>query len=131
VKTLGRKLGINKTVIKSLQVLDLKNNHDLLPSDSKLSRYRLNRKMELEIKGPLKNRCRRLWHTLVMLNDGSVVPCCFDKNGQHVIGKYPGSSMVDIWKGEPLGSFRQRVLNSRSNIQICCNCSEGTAGTFL
>jgi MoaA/NifB/PqqE/SkfB family radical SAM enzyme len=131
VKALGKKLGTNTTVIKSLQVLDLKNSYDLLPSDSKLSRYRLNKRKELMIKSSLKNRCRRLWHTLVMLNDGCIVPCCFDKNGQYVCGKYPESSIADIWKGDKLRSFRQSILNSRRDIQICCNCTEGMAGTFL
>lgn len=126
VKALGKKLEVDKTVIKSLQVCDLNKNLDLLPSDSRFSRYKVNKNREAIIKNRLRNKCRRLWHTMVMLNDGCIVPCCFDKDGQYVIGKYPDSCMNDIWKGEQFNNFRQKILNSRKNIQMCCNCTEGT-----
>lgn len=126
VKALGKKLEVDKTVIKSLQVYDLKNNIYLLPSDSKFSRYKLNENREVVIKNRLSNKCRRLWHTIVMLNDGCIVPCCFDKDGQYGVGKYPDSSINDIWRGEQFINFRQKVLNSRKSIQMCCNCTEGT-----
>ena len=126
VKALGEKLEVGKTVIKSLQIYDLKKNLDLLPSNSRFSRYKVNKNREAIIKNLLRNKCRRLWHTMVMLKDGCIVPCCFDKDGQYVIGKYPDSSMNDIWKGEQFSNFRQKILNSRKNIQMCCNCTEGT-----
>ncbi len=131
MKALAKKLEIDSTVIKSLQVYDLKNHAHLLPLDSKFSRYQHNQSRELVIKNRLRNRCRRLWHTVVMLNDGSIVPCCFDKDGKFVTGIYRQSNMFDIWKGESFSKFRKKILNSRKDIQICCNCSEGTKVTFV
>jgi MoaA/NifB/PqqE/SkfB family radical SAM enzyme len=128
VKALGRKLGVDRTVIKSLQVQDLKNNFDLLPANSRFSRYKLNEKREPVIKNRLRNRCRRLWHTMVILNDGFAVPCCFDKDARFIMGKYPELDVNSIWKGEELNRFRQKILNSRKDIQMCCNCTEGTSG---
>jgi len=129
VKALGKKLEVDKTVIKSLQVCNLTDNHYLLPVNSRYSRYKLNNNKEIIIKSRLRNKCRRLWHTMVILNDGCVVPCCFDKDGQYLIGKYPDSSVNDIWNGDQFNNFRQKILNSRKNILMCCNCTEGTSGT--
>ncbi|HJX70887.1 MAG TPA: radical SAM protein [Bacteroidales bacterium] len=131
VKTLGRSLKVDRTVIKSLQVNDLKNNIDLLPSNSGFSRYKLNKNGEAVIKNRLRNKCRRLWHTMVMLHDGCMVPCCFDKDAQFIIGRYPDSSILNIWKGKQLRRFRQKILNSRKNIQMCCNCTEGGMRAYI
>lgn len=131
VKTLGKRLGVNRTVIKSLQVYDFVNNLDLLPSDSRYSRYTVNKNGEVIIKNRLRNRCRRLWHTIVILQDGSVVPCCFDKDARFILGKYPERSLYDIWNGNEAVQFRQKILNARKNIKMCCNCTEGSIKTYI
>ena len=131
VKTLGKRLGVNRTVIKSLQVYDFASNPDLLPSDNRYSRYTVNKNGEVIIKNRLRNRCRRLWHTMVILQDGSVVPCCFDKDARFILGKYPERSLHDIWKGKEAFQFRQKILNARKNIKMCCNCTEGSIKTYI
>jgi radical SAM protein with 4Fe4S-binding SPASM domain len=131
VKKLGMRLKADRTVIKSLQIYDLKNNLKLLPVNPQFSRYKLNKNSEAVIKNPLRNRCKRLWNTMVILHDGRVVPCCFDKNAQIINGKYPDSSLQKIWKGEQSVKFRQKILHSRKNISMCCNCTEGGKRTFI
>ncbi len=131
VRMLGKKLGVNRTVIKSLQVYDFFSNLDMLPSERKYSRYTVHNNGEVIIKNRLKNRCRRLWHTMVILQDGSVVPCCFDKDAQCILAKYPERSLHDIWKGKEAFQFRQKILNSRNKIKMCCNCTEGGIKTYI
>ena len=58
--------------------------------------------------------------------DGLVVPCCFDKDAQHTMGDLKGKPFREIWHDERYAAFRRRVLQSRKNIDICANCSEGT-----
>ncbi len=128
VKALGRRLEVERIAIKTLQVYDLKNNLDLLPVNPRFSRYKLNSNNGVMVKNRLRNRCRRLWHTMVILNDGGVVPCCFDKDARYITGKYPGNNIRSIWRGEEFNRFRQRILHSRRNIHMCCNCTEGTRG---
>ncbi|RYY83973.1 MAG: radical SAM protein, partial [Chitinophagaceae bacterium] len=54
-----------------------------------------------------------------------VVPCCFDKDAQHRLGHLRQQSFADIWRSGEYQRFRTDVLQSRQNIDICANCSEG------
>ena len=37
-------------------------------------------------KNSLPDRCARLWFNPVITWDGKVIPCCFDKNAEYVMG---------------------------------------------
>lgn len=64
-------------------------------------------------------------HSNVVTWDGKVVPCCFDKDARHVMGDLKHSSMKEIWESNNYRAFRQELMKSRKNIDICANCSEG------
>jgi len=55
-----------------------------------------------------------------------VVPCCFDKDATHALGNLQEVSLREVWHGSQYASFRQSLTKSRSEIDICTNCSEGT-----
>ncbi|MCX7729431.1 MAG: SPASM domain-containing protein, partial [Bacteroidia bacterium] len=74
----------------------------------------------------LHNHCWRMWASCVFTIDGSIVPCCFDKDAQYKIGNILTTSFKEIWKSEPYNHFRKKILTQRSDIDICNNCSEGT-----
>ena len=57
--------------------------------------------------------------------DGQVVPCCFDKDAQHAMGSVAEQSFAQVWQSEAYQNFRAAVLRSRSEIEMCQNCSEG------
>jgi radical SAM protein with 4Fe4S-binding SPASM domain len=57
--------------------------------------------------------------------DGKVVPCCFDKDAQHIIGTLGEKGMKEIWESKKYNEFRTELMRSRKNIDICSNCSEG------
>jgi radical SAM protein with 4Fe4S-binding SPASM domain len=82
----------------------------------------------MQLKNPLNNHCWKLWHATVITWDGMVVPCCFDKDAQHRLGDLKDRPFREIWRSEDYVNFRRLVLNSRKNVDICANCSEGTKG---
>ncbi len=124
VKQLGRKLGVNKTIIKTAQIYDFKKGSPLIPTSNKYSRYRKNKDGTYSIKTKLKNNCWRLWNSCVITWDGIVVPCCFDKNAKYKMGNLKQESFDDIWNGKFYADFRQSILHSRKDMDICRNCTE-------
>lgn len=67
-----------------------------------------------------------MWHSCVITWDGKVVPCCFDKDAHFVLGDLKEQTFKEIWFGEKYNHFRKSLLKSRSEIEICKNCTEGT-----
>ena len=122
VKQLGRKLGVNKTIIKTAQIYDFEKGSPLIPTINKYSRYRKNKDGTYSIKIRLKNNCWRLWNSCVITWDGIVVPCCFDKNAKYKMGNLKEESFDDIWNGKFYANFRQSILYSRKDMDICRNC---------
>ena len=73
----------------------------------------------------MQNHCWKMWHSNVITWDGKVVPCCFDKDAQHVLGDLETNTMKNIWGNEKYAHFRAELMKGRKNIDICSNCSEG------
>jgi radical SAM protein with 4Fe4S-binding SPASM domain len=126
VKSLAKKIGVNEVVFKTAQVYDYEQGNDLIPLNEKFSRYKKQANGTWAIKNKLLNHCWKMWHSCVITWDGSVVPCCFDKDASHRFGNLKESSFADVWFGEKYKEFRKNLLVSRSKIDICKNCSEGT-----
>lgn len=126
VQKLARELGVDEVAFKTAQIYDYVNGSDLIPDNSKYSRYEQTKSGEWRIKNPLLNHCWKLWHSCVITWDGDIVPCCFDKDSEHRMGSLQNASFNDIWRSEGYESFRSAVLRSRSEIEMCKNCTEGT-----
>jgi len=125
VFTLGNELGIDEVRIKKAQVYDYKNGNPLLPENEKYSRYTRQSDGTYKLKYATGNHCWRMWSGSVLTWDGKVVPCCFDKDAQHVLGSIDSTDFHTIWKNETYRNFRQAILTGRNQIEICQNCSEG------
>lgn len=127
VKRLGKEIGVDEVRFKTAQVYDYINDpHKLIPTVEKYSRYKKDKNGVFQFKNELNNHCWRLWHSPVITWDGLVVPCCFDKDAQHQLGDLKGKPFREIWHNENYVHFRRQILQSRKNIDICANCSEGT-----
>jgi radical SAM protein with 4Fe4S-binding SPASM domain len=127
IKKLAKEVGVDEVRFKTAQVYDYKNDpNNLIPITKKFSRYKKNSNGEVEVKNSLDNHCWRLWHATVITWDGLVVPCCFDKDAQHQLGDLKGKPFKEIWHNDQYINFRRSILQSRKNIDICANCSEGT-----
>ncbi len=71
---------------------------------------------EYRIKSSLPDRCARLWFNPVITWDGKVLPCCFDKDADHIMGDLNQESFRDIWNGTKYRLFRRILLSDTE----CC-----------
>ena len=126
VKQLANELGVNEVGFKTAQIYEYENGSELIPTNEKYSRYRQLPNGKWAIKNKLVNHCWKMWHSCVITWDGKVVPCCFDKDAHYQLGEMKDQSFQSVWRGEAYQQFRQSLIKSRSEIEMCRNCSEGT-----
>ncbi len=110
--------------LKSMQIISDNGFDRWLPSMKKFRRYEMKNNGYV-IKNALPDRCARLWFNPVITWDGKVVPCCFDKDGEHVMGDLNEDTFRDIWNGPKYRSFRKSILTGRYMTNICRNCTSG------
>lgn len=110
---------------KSMQVLHTGDINKWLPSDLKFRRYKTDADGQVRTNSSLPDRCMRLWFSPVVTWDGKVLPCCFDKDAEFVMGDMKKESFRTIWNGRAFEEFRKMVLQGRKKIGICRNCTSG------
>lgn len=118
-------MGADKAEIKLPQIYDFTGIENKICTIPGYSRYHYDKYSEIKTKSRIQNRCLRVWRALVITTDGNVVPCCFDKNAEHIMGNIENDSVQSIWTGKKFRDFRKQILNARNEIRICQNCSEG------
>lgn len=123
VRALTKKLGADELVLKTAQIYNYEQGSDLMPEDERYSRYRRRRDGTYEIKSRFLNECWRMWQGCVITWDGKVLPCCFDKDGAYTMGDLRQTPFRDIWFGEKYNAFRESLFRSRSEIEMCRNCT--------
>jgi radical SAM protein with 4Fe4S-binding SPASM domain len=126
VYRLAKEIGIDEVRLKTAQVYEYENGNELIPLQEQYSRYTKNKDGTYSIKNKMVNSCWRMWQGCVITWDGIVVPCCFDKDATHRLGNLKEQKFAQLWKGEGYQQFRRSLLKSRSEIDICKNCTEGT-----
>jgi len=126
VKLLAKNLGVDKVVFKTAQIYDYGNGSELLTTIDKYARYKLLPDGTFAIKNKLDNHCWKMWQSCVITWDGSVVPCCFDKDAHHQLGDLKTMTFKQVWQSVPYRQFRGALIKSRKEIDICKNCTEGT-----
>ncbi|MEM9896748.1 MAG: radical SAM/SPASM domain-containing protein [Bacteroidota bacterium] len=125
IKKLSKAYGVDKVAFKTAQIYDYKKGSPLIPSIDKYSRYRRNEDGTYSIKSRLDNRCWKMWQSCVITWDGKVIPCCFDKDAHHSLGTIGADSFESIWYSSGYRAFRKTLFTSRSEIEMCKNCTEG------
>lgn len=126
IKKLAKEIGVDDVRFKTAQIYDYEHGNPLIPTIDAFSRYKKEEDGTYKIKNKLANSCWKLWHSCVISWDGLVVPCCFDKDAIHRLGDLKQQSFKEIWQNPHYKSFRESLMLSRKNIDICANCSEGT-----
>ncbi len=119
---LANDLGIDKIDLKSAQVYDSPNAENRLTTLNKYSRYELDEKESLKIKGSYKNKCWKAWSSSVITWDGNVIPCCFDKDADYNFGNVYQSNLSEINNSKASQQFKKQLLTAQSQIDICQNC---------
>jgi len=126
VKRVAKEIGIDKVLFKTAQIYDYKNGNPLIPTIDKYSRYKKESDGTFAIKNKLANSCWKMWHSNVITWDGKVVPCCFDKDADFVMGDLQNNTFQEIWTDKKYGKFRKGISKGRDKIEMCKNCTEGT-----
>jgi len=126
IKKLAKEYGVDKVAFKTAQIYDYENGNELIPSNNKYSRYSNNGDGTFRIKSKLIDHCWKMWHSCVITWDGQVVPCCFDKDAEYPMGNLTNSSFSKVWNSSAYQEFRANLMKSRSSIEMCRNCTEGT-----
>lgn len=125
-RALAKEYGVDDLVFKTAQIYDYENGSPLIPTIEKYSRYKKNTSTgKYVLKNSFPNQCWRMWHSCVFTWDGTVVPCCFDKDASHALGSIQEKGFKAIWQGLLYQGFRTRLLKGRKYIDICQNCTEG------
>ncbi len=122
-----RKLAANMNIplrLKSMQILGKDSIDWWSPSQKNFSRYHL-KSGKFVLKNSLPNRCSRAWLNPAITWDGKVVPCCFDKDAEYIMGDLNNDSFRDIWNGTKYRLFRKSILTGRHMIEMCRNCTSG------
>lgn len=109
---------------KSMQIIDYDNADDYLPDNENYRRY-VKKGGNLSLRSLKPDYCYRLWTNPVITWDGKVLPCCFDKDADYIMGDINNQTFKEIWRGSEYNKFRRRLLHHRSGIGICNNCTEG------
>jgi radical SAM protein with 4Fe4S-binding SPASM domain len=125
VYALAKEIGVDEVKLKTAQIYDFENGSNLMPENDKYARYKKNENGKYEIKNPLHDHCWKLWHSCVITWDGTIVPCCFDKDASHKMGSLKHYTFNEIWQNPSYVQFRKNILKSRKEIDICKNCTEG------
>ena len=126
VYRLAKEIGVDEVGLKTAQVYDYEHGSPFIPENDKYSRYALQEDGTYKIKNRLLNHCWKLWHSCVITWDGIVVPCCFDKDAWYKMGDLKEQTFYDLWNNDIYKKFRADVLRSRTEIEMCRNCTEGT-----
>ncbi len=126
VQQLGKEIGVDEVKFKTAQIYDYEEGNDLIPTIDKYSRYKQQSDGKFTIKNKLLDHCWKMWHSCVITWDGKVVPCCFDKDAHHVMGECSEQTFEEIWNSDAYHGFRKQLFQSRSTIEMCKNCTEGT-----
>lgn len=126
VKRLAEEMGVDEVGLKTAQIYDYEEGSDLIPTIDKYSRYEKQESGRFSIKNKFVDHCWKMWHSCVITWDGGVVPCCFDKDAEYQLGDMKKTTFRELWRGKKYNDFRASLIRSRSEIEMCKNCTEGT-----
>lgn len=121
--------GADSIEVKTTQIYEQEQGERFLPRAPQLSRYvREGSRWELRQK---RDSCRRLWFSCQIDWDGTVVPCCFDKDETLAMGNIHRHPFAEIWRGEKYQAFRRLLLTRGRVLDICRNCTEGLDTLYI
>lgn len=69
------------------------------------------------------NFCDRLYHYVTILVDGRVALCCFDSNGEFIIGDVRTQTISEIWHSKKFEEIRRELFERNfDHLHLCARC---------
>ena len=122
IKRHYKALGATRLVFKTAQLYDYQHGHSLMPTDERYSRYKKGEDGTYHLTRPRRRSCYRLWSGCVVTTTGEVLPCCYDKAGNHAFGSLMEQNLEQVWHNKNADDFRRQVLQDSHAIPICREC---------
>jgi len=70
-----------------------------------------------------RHPCRMLWKNLSVFHNGQVSPCCYDAEGELIVGNTLNQGLKEIWNGQRLRNLRDlHLAHQFEKIPICSRC---------
>jgi radical SAM protein with 4Fe4S-binding SPASM domain len=125
----AKEWGADTVEIKTTQVYTQRQYDDYLPDMEALRRYERKGK-EWETKRTYQS-CKRLWFSTMIDWNGNVVPCCFDKDEEFLMGNAIKEDFGEIWHNEKYNLFRRQLIVKGRKAAMCRNCTEGLKSYYI
>ncbi len=115
----------DRLLFKTLQVETIEEARSYLPENERFRRYIVSPD-GLKLKRKSTFTCGRLWRSSVLLADGQIVGCCFDKNAEYPVDRLDlKTQFKQIWQAKNYEQLRNTILHKRTIGGLCDNCTEG------
>lgn len=120
-------IGADKVVFKTLQAASMPHGEDFLPDNPGFTRYIRNENSALKVKKHffMSRNCLRVYYSAQIDWQGNVLPCCFDKNSEFIMGNLFLNSFEEIWNSDKYVNFRKKIAEKGRIFSMCADCSEG------
>ncbi len=125
----AKEWGADTVEIKTTQIYSEDQAAQYLPDLEALRRYE--RKGQDWATKRTYQSCKRLWYSTMIDWNGNVVPCCFDKDEQFLMGNALKQDFREIWHGEPYNRFRTQLIRRGRVEEMCRNCTEGLKSYYI
>lgn len=122
LKKIKSQYKIDKISLKTAQIYE-SSHISILPKIEKYSRYNIVGNT-FQLKSKLPKYCRRIIFGSVITWDGKLVPCCFDKDAEFVMGDIKQQNLNQIRNADKYRQFIKTVFSQREKIEMCRNCTE-------
>jgi radical SAM protein with 4Fe4S-binding SPASM domain len=69
------------------------------------------------------NFCERLYHYVTILVDGRVAMCCFDSDGEYIVGDTRRQTIEEVWRSAEFEQKRRQLFaRDFSSLPLCSRC---------
>jgi radical SAM protein with 4Fe4S-binding SPASM domain len=67
--------------------------------------------------------CLFLWKSLVICQDGAIVPCGVDYDKKYILGDAKTQDILDVWNSEPMQRLRGwHIRGDYQKVELCSRC---------
>ena len=117
IKRIAIECGADKFCVKTMQIETDEGFEKFLPTNQRLSRYTRDNELKHKVKF-----CRRIFQSVVITSELNVLPCCYDKETQFILGNLHQASLHDIIHSSKAKELYNRILYSLPHLKMCKNC---------